>query len=125
MDYYSRLNQFSQFNQGQIYNQQVKAVHGIEGAKAANVAPGCSVILPDDCEKIMYFISADQYGIKTVAPYPYGDVLGAPQQTQPSSQPQSQAGDSPVYVTTGEFDDLKNTVAGMKSSLDKLMEDLK
>lgn len=87
---------------------EVHAVHGRDGAANVQLAPGSSIMLPDDTEKIIWFISTDQYGVKTIVGYPHGDPI----ENKPTSQ------DTPVYVTTKEFDELKATV-------DKLVEELK
>lgn len=111
MDGYSYGGYSNPFPQQSMYTGRVKAVHGESGAKSVDLAPGASVILPDDCERYVWWISADQYGIKTAIAYPYGDPVTANTHAQNKEE-------TPVYVTTEEFDKLAEKV-------DKLLEELK
>lgn len=90
-----------------VYTGKIQAVHGREGASRVQITPGASVILPDDTDKIMWVISSDNMGFKTITAYPYGDPIEDPVEAlkKPTTEPED---DTPIYVTTKEFDELKN-----------------
>lgn len=114
----SQLNQMNQMSQGPIYNQEIHAVHGYEGAKEVRVLAGGAVILPDDTDKLVWWISADKYGVKTIVAYPIGDPIQPTQSQQPQQQTSAE---SPIYVQQKEFDELKTQV----DKLAKFMEEFK
>lgn len=103
--------------QSPLTKQKVQTVHGAEGARAYPLAPDSSVLLLDDTQKIVWCKITDVVGVITVVGYPYGDPIS--ENEAPMQQTQAKSNDeTPVYVTTKEFDELKEKV-------NKLLEELK
>lgn len=90
----------------QTQTEQIKRVHGEEGAKAYPLAPNSSVLLQDETDNIVWAKVTDSAGYATVKGFFLTPIVN----TTPTKENE--------YASKEEFDELK-------AKFDKLMEELK
>lgn len=99
--------------QSPLQQNEVVRVHGKDGANAYPLAPNSSILLLDETQPVVWCKMTDGAGFATIKGYTLTELT----EEKPT--------DSPVYVTTKEFDELKEMVTGLKTSINAVLEDLK
>lgn len=87
--------------------EQIKRVHGEDGAKAYALAPSSSVILQDETDNIIWVKVTDAAGYATIKGFTLTPIVE-----------NVESSNSDRFVTKTEFEDLKKR-------FDELMEELK
>lgn len=87
---------------------QVPQVHGENGAKAYSLPPNSSILLMDETDEIVWAKMTDGAGYPTLKGFRITPI---------EDDVQDKKEDTPIYVTTKEFDKLKEKV-------DKLLAEL-
>lgn len=94
--------------QSTLQQSEVVRVHGKDGANAYPLAPNSSILLLDETQPVVWCRMTDGAGFATIKGYTLTELA------------EEKSVDSPVYVTTKEFDELKEIVAELKSVLEDL-----
>ena len=78
MNQVNQMNQPYQQNQMNMPKTSVKKVTGIEGANMYPMAPDSSEILVDNNSDVIYLVTTDSAGLKTVKPFTISPVVEQP-----------------------------------------------
>lgn len=89
---------------------KIPQVHGEEGAKAFSLPPNSSVLLMDETDAVIWAKVTDGAGYATLKGFRITPI-------EESSPESKEPKEEPIYVTTKEFDKLKEKVEGLIKEL--------
>lgn len=90
----------------------IEYVNGIEGVKALVMPPNCSKLVLDSDSKCFYIKRTDFEGRPTIEVHPYTDVNTPQRPVEPQLE----------FVTVTQFNELKQELESLKSSLKETKE---